>query len=167
MAKRLMARIVRFHAVQFLRRHQIGLVQHDDVGEGNLVGGLVAIGQAGRQMLGVDHCDDRIQPGFGLDVVVDEERLRHRGGIGEAGGLDDDAVELVAPLHQAADDADQVAAHGATDAAVVHLEHFLIAVHDEVVINAEFTELVDHHGVFPTVFSVRMRLSKVVLPAPR
>ena len=102
-------------------------------------------------MLGIHDGDDRIQAGLRLDVVIDEEGLRHRGGIGQAGGLDDDAVELVAPLHQPADDADQVAAHGAADAAVVHLEHFLVAVHDEVVVDAEFAELVDHHGVFAAV----------------
>ena len=58
---------------------------------------------------------------------------------------------LLAPLHQAADDADQVAAHGAADAAVVHLEHFLVGVHDEVVVHAELAELVDDDGIFAAV----------------
>ena len=46
--------------------------------------------------LGVDDGDDRIEPRRLLHVLVDEEGLRDRGGIGEAGRLDDDGVE--APL---------------------------------------------------------------------
>ena len=72
-------------------------------------------------------------------------------GAFQSRGLDDDAVELVAAAHQAADDADQVAAHRAADAAVVHLEHLLVAVHDEVVVDAEFAELVDDDRVFLAV----------------
>jgi hypothetical protein len=103
------------------------------------------------EVLGVDHGDDGVEPGPRLDVVVGEEGLRHRAGIGEAGGLDQDAVELVLALHQAFDDADQVAAHGAADAAVVHLEDFLVGIDHEVVVDAELAELVDDDGVFLAV----------------
>ena len=82
-----------------------------------------------------------------LHVLVDEEGLRDRGGVGEAGGLDDDGVELALALHQPFDDADEVAAHGAADAAVVHLEHFLVGADDELVVDADLAELVDDHGV--------------------
>ena len=54
-------------------------------------------------------------------------------------------------LHQARHDADQVAAHGAADAAVVHLEHFLVGADDEVVVDADLAELVDDHGVLLAV----------------
>ncbi len=99
----------------------------------------------------IDHGDDRVQPRPGAHVLVDEEGLRHRGRIGQAGGLDDDAVEAVRALHQRAQDADQVAAHGAADAAVVHLEHFLVRIDDEVVVHAELPELVDHDRIFAAV----------------
>ena len=81
-------------------------------------------------------------------VLVDEEGLGDRAGIGEAGGLDDDARRSL-PLRRIRpfDDADQVAAHGAADAAVVHLEHFLVGADDEVVVDADLAELVDDHGV--------------------
>ncbi len=82
-----------------------------------------------------------------LHVLVDEEGLRDRRGIGEAGRLDDDGVELALALHQPFDDADQVAAHGAADAAVVHLEHFLVGADDELVVDADLAEFVDDHGV--------------------
>ena len=85
------------------------------------------------------------------DVLVDEKGLRHRRRIGEAGGLHDDRVELALAPHQPVDDADQVAAHGAADAAVVHLEHFLVRADDQVVVDADLAELVDDHGVFLAV----------------
>src|SRR5207247_1725462 len=65
----------------------------------------------------------------------------------ERGGLDDDGVELALPFHQAAEDAHEIAAHGAADAAVVHLEHFFIGADDEVVVDADLAELVDDHGI--------------------
>ena len=85
------------------------------------------------------------------DVLVDEEGLRHGRRVGEAGGLDDDRVELALALHQPVEDADQVAAHGAADAAVVHLEDFLVGADDEVVVDADLAELVDDDGVFLAV----------------
>src|SRR6202012_538004 len=48
-------------------------------------------------------------------------------------------------------DADEIAAHGAADAAIVHLEHFLIGADDEVVVDADLAEFVDDHGVFLAV----------------
>ena len=88
-----------------------------------------------------------------LHVLVDEEGLRDGSGIGEAGRLDDDRVELALALHQAFDDPDQIAAHGAADAAVVHLEHFLVRADDELVVDADLAEFVDDHGV---TFAVRL-----------
>ena len=95
---------------------------------------------------------------FAAHVLVDEEGLRDRRGIGEAGGLDDDRVELALALHQPLDDADQVAAHGAADAAVVHLEHFLVGADDELVVDADLAELVDDDGV---ALAVRLRQDAV------
>jgi len=80
-----------------------------------------------------------------------EKGLRHRGRIGEAGGLDDDGVEFSLAPHQPVDDADEVAAHGAADAAVVHLEDFLVGAHDQLIVDADLAELVDDDGVFLTV----------------
>ena len=74
-----------------------------------------------------------------------------RRGIGEARCLHDDRVELAAALHQPLDDADEIAAHGAADAAVVHLEHFLIGVYDQFVVDADLAELVDDDREFLAV----------------
>ncbi len=102
-------------------------------------------------MLGVDQGGDAVQLGLGLDVLVDEEGLGHRPGIGQARGLDDNGVEGrlagTLALHQAGDHADQVAAHRAADAAVVHLEHVLVGADHQVVVDADLAELVDDDGV--------------------
>src|SRR6185436_3009321 len=76
--------------------------------------------------------------------------LRHRPGIGHAGGLDDDAVELeralAALVLQAAEDLDEVAAHGAADAAVVHLDDAFVRLFDDLAVDADLAELVLDHG---------------------
>ena len=85
------------------------------------------------------------------DILVHEEGLRHRRRVGEARGLDDDGVELALAPHQPVEDAHQIAAHGAADAAVVHLEHFLVGADHEVVVDADLAEFVDDDGVFLAV----------------
>ena len=72
-------------------------------------------------------------------------------GSARPGGLDDDGVELALAPHQPVDDAHEVAAHGAADATVVHLEHFLVGADDQLVVDADFAELVDDDGVFLAV----------------
>src|ERR1700730_18195732 len=56
-------------------------------------------------------------------------------------------VDPAFALHQALDDADKVPAHGAADAAVVHLEHFFVCADDELVVDADLAKLVDHDRV--------------------
>ena len=112
-------------------RDEVGLGQQDPVGEAHLLLRLVELVELLRRVLGVDQRDDRVEQVVVADLLVDEEGLRHRAGVGHAGGLDHHAVELelalVALLLQRAEDADQVAAHRAADAAVVHLDDLLLA----------------------------------------
>ena len=138
--------------------HEVGLVDEDHVGEGDLVFRLGRILQAVAQPLGVGDGDDRVELGSPADIGVDEEGLGDRRGIGEAGGLDDDRVELALAPHQTVDDANQVAAHGAADAAIVHFENFLVRIDDEVAIDADLAELVDDDG---ELLAVRLRQDAV------
>ena len=143
----MIARILRSTSASSVGRDEVGLVEEDDVGEADLLLRLGRVGEAERQVLGVGDGDHRVELGLGLDLVVHEEGLGDGRGVGEAGGLDQDAVEAARPLHQALDDADQVAAHRAADAAVVHLVDLLVGFDDEVVVDADLAELVDHDGV--------------------
>ena len=131
--------------------HQIGLVDQDHVGEGDLVLRFGRVLETILEPLGVGDGDHRIELGLAADVLVDEEGLRHRRRIGEARGLDDDGVELALAAHQAFDDANEVAAHGAADAAVVHLEDFFVGADHQLVVDADLAEFIDDHGVFLAV----------------
>ena len=97
-------------------------------------------------MARVHERDDAVEPVTVLHLVVHEERLCHWAGIGEARRLDQHVIELVAPLHQVAEDADEIAAHGATDAAVVHLEDFLVGVDNQRVVYADLAEFIFNDG---------------------
>ncbi len=130
------------------RRNQIGLVEQDDVRKGDLVLRLRRILQPFLQPLGVRHGHDGVELGLAADILVDEEGLRDRRRIGQARGLDDNGVELALAPHQPVDDAHQIAAHRAADAAVVHFEHLLVRADDEVVIDADLAEFVDDDGEF-------------------
>ena len=121
---------------------QVGLVEQHQVGEGHLLGRLVELVDVLLEVLGVHHRHDGVERELVLQLVVEEERLRHRARIGHAGGLDEDVVELVAPLHELAEDADQVAAHRAADAAVVGLEQLLFGADHQLVVDADFAEFV-------------------------
>ena len=137
--------------VQLVGGDEIDLVEQDGVGEGDLFQGLVAVVDAAEEVVRVHQRHHRVQGDLALDVLVDEERLHHRRRVGEAGGFDEDAVEAALALEQGGDDVDQVAAHGAADAAVVHLEHFFVGVHHQVVVDALLAEFVDDDGVFLAV----------------
>jgi hypothetical protein len=45
--------------------------------------------------------------------------------------------------------ADQVAAHRAADAAVVHLDQLFLGAHDQVAVDADLAEFVDDDGIAP------------------
>src|SRR3546814_8419054 len=62
--------------------------------------------------------------------------------IGKAGGFDDDRIEAARAAHQAFDDADQVAANGAADTAIVHLVDFFVGFDDQAIGRASCRERV-------------------------
>ena len=130
---------------------QVGLVEHDDVGKRDLVFRFGGVLETVAQPLCIGHRHDSVEAGVLLHVFVDEEGLRHGSRIGQSRRLDDNGVELALALHQPVQDAHEVAAHGAADAAIVHLEHFLVGADDEVVVDADLAEFVDDDGVFLAV----------------
>src|SRR5215469_11968959 len=148
----------RLHLAERVGLDQIGLVEQDHVGERDLVLRLRRVLEPVLQPFGVCDRDHRVELGLAADIVVHEERLRHRRGVREPRGLDDDGVELALPAHQPVDDAHEVAAHGAADAAVVHLEYFFVGADDEIVVDSDLAEFVDDDGV---LLPVRLRQNAV------
>jgi hypothetical protein len=139
------ARFVSFSATRS------GLGQEDPVREAHLRPRFIVIVERLRAVLRVDHGHDGVQEVLVVDLLVHEERLRDGARIGKPRGLDDDAVELelsLAPfLPQVAKNAHQVAAHGAAQAPVVHLDDLLFLVlHEDLVVDAGLAELVLDDG---------------------
>ena len=110
----------------------------------------MAVSQALYDVAGVDHCYDRIEPGP-LRTSSSTKKVWATGRDQQACRLNEDAIEVIFPFHQSTEDADQIAAHGTADTAIVHLEHFLVGVNDEVIVDADLTEFVDDNGVFLAV----------------
>ena len=94
----------------------------------------------------IDERDDSVKRELRVKLVVHEERLSDRPGIGQPCGLHQHIVELVAALHEIAEYANQVSAHRAADAAIRHLKDLLVSVDDERLIDADFPILVLDHG---------------------
>lgn len=83
-------------------------------------------------MLGIDHCDDRIEQVAIGDEVIDKEGLRNRPRLSQAGGLNHHSIKCdlarLSPLEEAPEHVHQVTPNGATEAAVVHLHDPLLPV---------------------------------------
>lgn len=140
-----------FEGGEFGGGDEVGLVENNDVGEGDLLFDLGGVVEVLDDVFGVDDGDDAVDAVGGFDFVVGEEGLGDGAGIGEAGGFDEDTIEPVLAFHEATEDADEIATHAAADAAVVHLEEFFVALDNELVVDADFTELVFDDGEFLSV----------------
>jgi hypothetical protein len=159
---------------ELARRSVARLVEHDHVGEFDLldqqvdeaalvvvakrfpalpqeVGGGIILTQVHR----IDDGHHRVEPrdvGKACAVVVAKiERRGNRKRLGDAGRFDQQVIEA-AVLRQRAHFVQQVFAQGAADAAVGHLDQFLIcpreigaAVADEVGIDVHLAHVVDEH----------------------
>ena len=110
------------------------------------IGRLLELLQVLLEMPRIHQRDDGIDHELFLQVVVEEEGLRHRTRVGHAGGLDQDVVEAVAALGELAQHADQVAAHRAADAAIAGFEDLLFGADDQLVVDADLAEFVLDHG---------------------
>ena len=127
-------------------RDQIGLGQEELVGKADLAARFLAVVQLLVGVLGVDQGQDGVDEiGLG-DLVVHEEGLGDGAGIGQARGLDHDAVELHQALAalggQQLQGLAQVFADGAADAAVAHLDDLFVGLrHQDVVVDVLFAEL--------------------------
>ena len=137
--------------IHVLGTHQIRLGQENLVGKTHLAACFLAVVELLRCVLGVHQGDDGVdQVGLG-DLFVHEEGLRHRAGVGQAGGFDHDALKVQQALAllggQQLQGFTQVFTDGAADAAVAHLHDLLFRLrHQDVVVDVFFTKLVLDHG---------------------
>ena len=104
-------------------------------------------------MTGIDYGDHCIEHIVSANFFVNKEGLGDRAGIGQASRFDDNAVEIelavIFLLYQFTECHDQVATHGAADAAIVHLNDLFIAVlHQDFIVDVFLAELIFDHGNF-------------------
>jgi hypothetical protein len=94
------------HVLQLFFIHEIQLVENDAVGEGNLLLGLVHIPvgtrliQMNANVLRVNQAHHTVDAVVVLDEGVAVESENDRGRIGQASGLNDDRVEVLATASQ-------------------------------------------------------------------
>ena len=135
-----------FESIEVFRSYEIAFIEQDDICKGDLFARFLAVIKVRENVLRVDEGDNGINEELIFQLIVDKKRLDDRSGIGEPGCFDEDLVELILPFHEVAEDADEVASHGAADAAVIHFEQLLIGIDDEIVINPDLAELIFDHG---------------------
>src|SRR5512135_2071710 len=82
----------RLDVVEFVRRDEVGLVDQDHIGESNLIFCFRRVLEPLIEPFGVGHGHNGVELGLAADFLVNEEGLRDRRRIGEAGCFDDDGV---------------------------------------------------------------------------
>jgi hypothetical protein len=128
--------------VQLRRSYQVCLVQDKNVCKGNLLLAFHRRRQVLLDVATVDDGDHSVQDVRSGDLSIDKEGLGHGRWISQSCGLNQDTVKAVPPLEQRSQDADEVAAHCATNAAVVHLKDFFVGPNDQGIIDANLAKLV-------------------------
>ncbi len=161
---------------QCLWRQQVGLVEDDQIGAGQLIGeqlmqrrfvieigielalGIDLIGECGKGAGGhrraVDDGDHRIH-GAGVTDFRPVEGLHQRLGQRQARGFDEDMVKVATARHQFTHHREEFFLHRAAEAAVGQLEDAAVgllfatadgALLENFAIDAQLAELVDDHG---------------------
>ena len=135
---------------------EIGLGHQQTISKRHLLLCFRELFKLGQAVFRVNDGDDCIKQVTLVDFFVGEKSLRNRCRVSHAGRLNHYAVKLELALGatfvQAVEDADQITAHCAADAAVVHLNDLLFAVGEDFVVDALFAEFILNHRNF---FAVR------------
>ena len=140
----------RLNIAAHLGCHQIGLGQHQPVGQRDLLCRFIMRVEGGERVRRVDRGDDTIQRDQIAQPYLLHQQRHDRRRIGKAGGLDGDAPigrdrARPATLVQRLDGIDQIAAHGAADAAAFQQHRILEGGLDQQMIEADLAEFVDDH----------------------
>ena len=77
--------------------------------------------------------------------LIHKKGLHHRPRISQPSRLDQDVVELVAALHEVPQNADQIPAHRAANAPVVHFKQLLLGIDDQLMVDANFAKFIFDH----------------------
>ena len=131
-----------------LRIGDIGLGQHDAVGDGDLLHRFDMAVERRFAVHRVDQRDDAVET-IGLHQRrMAHDRLQHRRRVGKAGRFDDDPFQrgdaaCLQPVDQIGECVDEIAAHGAAEAAVGKLNDAIGRALDQQMVDRDVAELVD------------------------
>ncbi len=131
-------------------REEIGLVEDEDIGQGDLLPREREVAELLPDMLAIDDGNDSVELIARRHYFVEEKGLDERQGISQARRLDHHPVEmLLLPIDteltfgEFSQCLDQVYPHRATEAAVVELDHGFVTGDDELAIDPDLAELID------------------------
>ncbi len=133
------------------RRGEVGLRDHQPIGEDDLLAGLrggIEIGLAGDA---IHNREQHVDVEFAAERAVGRKRLQDRPRIGEPAGLDHDAPEwrhraALTVEHQAAQRELQIAPRDAADAAVAEQHGLVGARPHQRIVDADRAEFIDDDG---------------------
>mmetsp|Transcript_10163 Transcript_10163/g.17448 ORF Transcript_10163/g.17448 Transcript_10163/m.17448 type:complete len:228 (-) Transcript_10163:69-752(-) len=147
-----------FHFTEFHVIHQVRFVQNDPIGKGNLLHALIfhafrfLLFQMFGDVFGIHNGDNTIQFVGLLDLIIHKEGLGHRSRIRQAGGFNDDTIDVVQFAAQTFQDLHQITTHRAADTAIHHLDDLLLGVlFDDVFIHPNLAEFILDDGEFHTM----------------
>ena len=127
---------------------QVGLGQHDTVGDRDLLDRLDMRVERGGAIDGVDNGDDAVEPEGVQQRRVAHDRLQHRHRIGKAGGLDHHPRQALdtaglETVDEVGERVDELAAHRAAQAAVGKLDDAVRRLLDQQMVDGDVAELID------------------------
>jgi hypothetical protein len=124
-------------------RHQVGLVQDDEVGLGELAQHRVAhvlVARLGPDQFRIDHQNDAVEGKLvHLAVLGDLPR------IGHTAGFDDNVIEVAGPVADPADRGGETVNEAAAGTAVGEVDGIPVMAADEFDVNVDTAEVVDQH----------------------
>ena len=118
------------------------------IGKGDLVFRLAAVFQAQWQVFGVNERDNSVELGLRANIVIHKECLGDRNRISQTRSFHQNRIKAAGAAHQAFHHTDQVTAHGAADATIVHFIDFFVGFHNQIIVDTDLAEFIDDHCIF-------------------
>ena len=142
-----------FDSLKPLLGDEVALVQQQDVAINHLGPANFRVQNDVVEVFCIDQGDDRIQAGL-VPQLTAKEGHGHRQGIGQTGGFDDDVIERFWAFNHPFHRLHQLVVDRAADATVAQLHHVFIGGDDQIVVDADFTELIhQHRGLHPLLIA--------------
>ena len=131
--------------LQLFGSREVGFIKKNHIRKSHLLLGLVRLIDMTREMVRVHHGHHTIHHRLLPQFLIHKKCLHHRPRISQAGRFDQDVVKLVAALHEIPQNADQIPAHRAADAPVVHFKQLLLGIDHQLMVDANLAKFIFDH----------------------